>query len=198
MKTQSSNLFLIAIGTIMIMIGVFRTYPISINKQFLWGNLPPVIVLICMVVITLRVGGMKFVMAGIDGTTKTTSSFLLTLITLMPLVAFGSVVAHHFEHSIAEALRGKAGFFWAIVSAFTAPGGNSLAGIVNRLWVTQRDLHPTLLYFMCVVPLISFTIFIIRKLGLNADIANAMYKTNWIIAITLAPVFWIYQKFFFK
>jgi len=199
MKTQSVvNYALIITGTLLVMIGLFRASPVTVNKSFLWSNIPPIIALVVMIAMAWYVGGMKAIVAGVEGTTRTTSTFMITLVSLMPLIAFGSVVAHHFEKPIAEALSGKTGFLWTIISAFTAPGGNTFSGIVNKLWAEHRELHPQLLYFMSVVPLVSFTIFVIRRLGLSAEIAITMYKVNWAIALLLAPVFWIYQRFFFK
>jgi len=195
MKTGIQNLTLILSGLTILTVGLYRSFPPKINVGFLWNTLPTIVAFVMIVGMAIAVGGWKFLYAGIDGTMATASNFLIIIALLMPIIGFSVPLAHHFEHTIGEALRGPIGYVWGIAASFGVPGGNTLAGIISKLWQTQHHLRPLLLYIMTATPLISFTIFFIRKLGLGEEIALQMYKTNWIVAIGLAPMFWLFGKF---
>ena len=68
-----------------------------------------------------------------------------------------------------------------------------MSRFVKKLW-ENRELRPMLLYFLTASPLISMAIYFIRSLGLDEEIAWAMYRVNFGLAVVLAPCFWIGGK----
>ncbi len=194
MKTSGLNLCLILVGLALMMIGLYRTFPLKFDVRFLWGSGPMIIAFVVVIVLAAWTGGMKYLLAGFDGTIATSSSFMLTLVLLMPIIGFSAPVAHHFETAIGNALEGPFGYLWAIIASFLTPSSNAMSGVVGRIWVTNPNVRPVLLYFLNISALTSLTIFFIRQLGLGTEIAWQMYKTNWVSAIFMAPCFWVSAK----
>ncbi|HSX24560.1 MAG TPA: hypothetical protein VLG69_01185 [Candidatus Andersenbacteria bacterium] len=198
MKTSGINIALMVFGTICIGIGAFRAVPIKLDNKFWWQTGPLAVALIVIYFLSAWTGGTKFLKAGVDGTTAVTSSFLILLVLLMPVIGFSGPLAKYYESTIAGALESKFGYVWAMICAFISPGGNAFSGVIANLWPDKPALRPLLLYFLTVVPLTSFTIFYIRCLGLGEEIGAEMYRVNWFVAVWLAPLFWAYGKWFYR
>jgi hypothetical protein len=194
MKTSFVDVSLIAGGLILLATGLWRAFPLKISTQFVWNTLPMLVVFVVCVVWIVSIGGTELLGKGMDVTLATSSSFLLTIALLMPLIGFGTIIAKHYEIGIARALTGPFGYPCAIASSFLSPSGNALSGVVVKMW-DKRELRPLLLYFLTVVPLVSVTIFYVRQLGLGIEITKMMYRVNWIVAVGLWPCFWIWGKF---
>ncbi len=192
------NIALMIIGTTFIGIGAFRAFPQKFDNKFWWQTGPLLVAFVVIISLSAATGGIKFLKAGIDGTTAVTSSFLILLTLLMPVIGFSGPLAKYYESTIAGALESKLGYVWALVCAFISPGGNAFSGMIANLWPDKPALRPLLLYFLTVVPSISFTIYYIRCLGLGEEIGAEMYRVNWFIALWLIPCFVIYGKWFYR
>jgi len=189
---------LVVVGLILVMIGVYRSYPPKFDSRFWWNVGPMSTALVAIVGASWHFGGLKFLAASLDKTMETASGFLPILVLLMPLIGFSGPLTHYLERDIIHNLMGPLGYLWALLAGFFSPGGSSLGGVVAHLWRVKHELRPVLLYLLTVTPLNSLTIFYIRRLGLGDDIASEMYRVNWAIAIGLMPFFWAYGRFFYR
>jgi hypothetical protein len=197
MKTSLFDLGLIISGLTLLTTGLLRAFPIKVNTAFLWNTAPMVVAFLIMTTMIIKIGGLQLAGKALDASINTASSFLITMVLLMPIIGMGMLIARHYEAGIARALESAFGYPIALVSSFVSPSGSALSGLVVKMW-DRRHLRPLLLYFMTVVPLISLTIFYIRQLGLGTEITKAMYRTNWIVAVGLWPCFWIWGRFFYR
>ena len=189
------NLILIVAGLIAVFTGVYRAFPVKLGMRFfLNGGGPLFIILIGFIVLTYKIGGiMKVQDEGLSSTLKISAQFLPMLVLLLPVIGFGSVIAHHFKESL-EGIMTNHGFLESFVAAFITPGSNSVAKFVETLWRTP-SFRPQLLYFLTATPLVSWQIFLIRQMGFGWEIAATMYKVNFAVAIGLIPVFFLWSKF---
>jgi hypothetical protein len=195
---MKTTLFLILAGLVLLTAGLYRAFPPKINTQFLWNNIPSALVLVLMGIALWKINDPQLIKAGTNATLRTSSAFLITLVTLMPLIGFGTVLAHHYQSHLADIVLGPFRYLWVMLSAFGVPGGSAASGPISQMWISHPESRPVLLYFLSSTPLICFTIYMVRKLGLPEDISWAMYKVNWTLAICQMPCFWIYEKFFYK
>ncbi len=206
MKTTALPLGCIIIGTILIFMGIWSIFPPKIidhvkhrmDEQFFWLNVPIAIMLLIIIGITFWTGGISAAKAGVDATVATTSAFGLMLVILMPVMGFSVPVFKHFETIIIRALEGPLGYGWAFLTAFVVPGGNTMSNIVKSIWTEKPNLRPVVLYCLTMTPLIGWTIYFVRSLGLGREISREMYRINWYAAMWLTPFFMIWAKFFFK
>ena len=195
-KINPFNATLIVVGLIMLCIGLFRTFPVKLDVKFAKANVPYFAALLVIIFVTCQTMGTSGIVKGVNSTLAVSSGFLIMLLVLMPLIGFGGGLAEYFQKYIVEAIKGPLGYFWGIVTGFAAPGGNSLSGALNTLWNSSPELRPRVIFMLSTVPLTSFSIYMIRALGLNAEVAWEMYKVNWGITVFLIlPAFIAYEKF---
>ena len=190
---MKTNVMLIISGIILTTIGVYRAYPVAIDKKFLWNTLPITaffLVLICWAFIA---GGTRLVTDGMNKSLITTTSFLPLLIILPLVMGFGISIALNYSNEIRVLLNGKFGMVWGLFVATLSPTSNAFAGFVKEMWI-YPELRPKLLYFLTAVPLMSINILIIRQMGLGLEITKAMYKCNVLLAVTLLVPFWIWGR----
>jgi hypothetical protein len=135
---------------------------------------------------------------GIDGSMDIFSKFFFTVFLLMPLIGFSMALTPAIQDKVIWLLKGWTGWVAVVPLSFVSPGGSGFSGIIMHMWYAARELRPLMLYFMTVTPLIAFTIFQIRSLGLGPEIAKKMYLLNWASAVWLLPMFLLYKRFIFK
>ncbi len=208
-----NNMMLVLIGLALIATGLFRQHPIKIDKPFLWNTVPMAAMFLLVIwaayvfnktpVSIMKEGKMVIdtrtaFERGVAGSMKTSSQFFFTIAILMPLIGFSTALTPIFQAKIVKALEGWTGWVVVFPLAVISPGGSGFSGVVLHLWKVAKQLQPLMLYFLTVTPLIAYTIFQIRALGLGTEIANKMYLMNFVSAIWLMPLYLIYGKFFFK
>ncbi len=210
---KTTNVVLVLVGLACLALGLFRQFPIRIAGQFLWNVVPMtamlalVIVLACKynnVQATVMVAGKQVTYdgtaleRGVTETMRTASSFWFTIVLLIPLIGFSTAITPIFQNQISKMLAGWHGWLYSIPLAFSSAGGSGWAGPIKHMWHAVRSSQPLLLYILNITPLVGFTIFQIRILGLGPEIANRMYLMGFVSAIWLIPMFLIYKFFFFK
>ncbi len=187
------NLCLVVGGLLMMGIGAYRSYPLKIGVPFALLNGGPFAMLVIFIGMASWAGGMPYAVRGVQGAVQVTASYLPMMVMLFPLISFGEVVATHYHEPLSKALSGTFGYFGTFAAAFLLPGGNTASGFVKKAWADPL-IRPQLLYFLTVSPLVSWNIFLIRQMGLGAGIASAMYKTNFAVALAIAPFFWAWSR----
>ena len=141
----------------------------------------------------LLIGGVPALEKGTRMTMNLTSQYMPLFLTIIPTMAFGSIVANEYGGFFQNLLSGRFGFVGAFLAAFFSPTSSAFAGFVKEYWA-NKELRTVLLYFLTVTPLVSYNLFIIRQMGLGAEIAATMYKVNFISAVWLLPFFWAWNK----
>ncbi|MEI6396754.1 MAG: hypothetical protein WCO48_01635 [Candidatus Taylorbacteria bacterium] len=211
---KPTNIVLVLIGLACIAVGLFRQYPIRISSsQFLWNVVPMaamLVLVICLaykyndVPVSVLINGKSIPYSGtalgrgLNETMRIASSFWFTIVLLMPLIGFSTAITPVFQEQITKMLTGWQGWFCSIPLAFTSAGGSGWIGPIRHMWFAVKQSQPLLLYILNITPLVGFTIFQIRILGLGPEIANKMYIMGFASAIWLIPMFLIYKIFFFK
>lgn len=184
------NLFMVVTGLSLLCLGIYRIVPLRFNRAFMLANGPIIFLFLVALVTVLCLGKLG---DGLRSTIGVTASFLPLMITLFPLMGLSAVIASRYEDGLTSMLAGNFGYPGTLLAASVTPGGNSVAKFVETLW-QNPSLRWKLLFFLSVVPLVSFHIFLIRQMGFSTEIAWAMYRCNIIIAVVLVPVFWLMEK----
>lgn len=188
------NLLLIVIGTILLMVGLYRLCPIQIDKRFLWSNGPIFLAIFILVIWGLIVGGPAYFRIGVWDSLWMTASYLPMLIGIMLVMGFSIVITKHHEAVFGEMITGKFGLAGVFGASMLSPTSSAFAKFVEIMWNTPGT-RVQLLYLLTAAPLISINLFFVRQIGLGPEIALVMYKTNFAVAAGLLPIFWIWSKF---
>ncbi len=148
-----------------------------------------------LIVASLALGGRKMLTEGLWHSVNVHAAYFPMLLFLMPVIGLSIPVTRHFTELITETLSSPMGYLYAFLSAFFAPPGNGFAGAISSMW-SNKALHPILLYFLTVVPLLSYPLYQLRMIGLGSEIGWRMYRIDIWVALWLIPFFWVYGKFF--
>jgi len=212
-KNVNINIVLVLVGLVCVALGLFKQYPVKWDDRFKWNVIPMAAMLVLVIglaykyndiPVSIMVKGKMVpwdgtaIERGVNETIKIGSSFWFTIVLLMPLIGFSTSITPVFQSQISKMLDGWIGWVCSIPLAFSSAGGSGWAGPIKHMWVVAKHSRPLLLYILNITPLVGFTIFQIRILGLGPEIANRMYVMGFASAIWLIPMFLIYKFFFFK
>jgi hypothetical protein len=191
------NMALIVIGLAAFAAGLYRIAPLSLERKALTGFLiqtvPLGVAFLAVIIWTRAVGGGAAMERGFIGTLRITSGYLPTMLFLFPVMAFGAVLAGHYQADIDRMLAGAWGYVGTLFAAFVVPTSNAVAGPIKACWDNPSS-RPLLLYFLTSAALVCWPIFFCRTIGLSWDIGLQMYKANWVVAIAIMPGFWMWGR----
>jgi hypothetical protein len=191
---MKTNLILIGIGVSFILLGVYRACPLKIIGIGSWViTLSMPVCIVIFVLWALSIGGTPALVKGTEKSLQMTSLYLPLLLTFIPVMALGTVIATYYANFFHDVIGGRFGFIGAFLAGSISPTSNAFYGFVQEYW-TKPELRAVLLYFLTVTPLLSYNMFIMRQMGLGDEIAIAMYKANALSALWLMPFFWAYGK----
>lgn len=194
---MKTNMALVAVGFVLFTVGIYRLAPISLERKVLTGfliqSVPLCLALLVVLIWTYKVGGGATLVKGLIGTFRVTSAFLPTIFFLFPVMAFGAVLASHYQAEINHMLEGAWGFAGTLFAAFVVPTANAVAGPIKICWSIPSH-RPLILYFLTSAALVCWPVFFFRALGLTWEIGMQMYKVNWIVAVVILPGFWMWSR----
>lgn len=194
---MKTNLMLFFGGVFLALVGLYRIFPIKLRGPALFPlivqTLPLGLAFVIALVWTFRIGGLNELEKGFLGSFRVTASFFPVIALLFPLIAFGGVIASHYQSNINAMLMGKSGPIGTLIAAFVVPTTNAVAEPVKMCW-ENPSFRPLLLYFLNASSLVCWPILFFRILGLTPEIGVKMYLTNWVVAISLLLPFWLWSR----
>lgn len=180
------NLSLIGLGVLLLAIGLYRTIPIKIDKNFLWQNVPLIIMLLIGSIFMYQRMTEKSMTQWAMSTIGIAGRFLPLIILLCTAMALGGVLTTLYEKRIEEFLL-KHNALAPFLSALIVPTPSTMIPIVEKHWHHEL-LKTNSLWFLQTASLMSIPLFMLRQMGFkNNEISIKMYIAGFLISVLSFP-----------
>ncbi|MES2315082.1 MAG: hypothetical protein V4524_04080 [Patescibacteria group bacterium] len=189
-----TNLMLIIVGTAIMALGLYRTFPLKFNRTFMILNGPLAIMLIIGLIIVYREHDSSLFGKWSARTAMAAGGFLPLMILLCMVMAIGVIISQVHQTGI-QTFLARHPVIGPFVAALITPTSNSLVPIVETAWKSP-ELQPMCLYYLIASVQMSVPLFALRSFGFSegSPIPMKMYAMGFIVSIfmlvLMKPIFW--------
>jgi hypothetical protein len=177
------NVSLVIIGTFILALGLYRMFPLQLNRSFMFLNGPLALMLIAGFVLIYREHDVALFEKWGMRTAVTAGGFLPLMVLLCAVMAAGGVISHIHEADIQSFLI-RHPVIGPFVAALITPTSNSLVPVVETAWKSPA-LQPMCLYYLLASVQMSIPLFALRSFGFSAGsaIPIQMYAMGFIVSV---------------
>jgi hypothetical protein len=195
---NTTNLMIVIAGTLILAFGLYRMFPLRVNRPFLIMNGPLAIMLIVgFGILAWRHNATSFLKWG-EKAAILGGTFLPLMVLLTLVMAIGGIITGIHETAIQSFLL-KHRVVGPFVAAFITPTSNALIPVVESAW-KSRDLQPMCLFYLLASVQVSMPLFALRQIGFppGSDVPGKMYAMGVVVTILMLvlmhPAFWLAEK----
>lgn len=181
-----TNLVLIIVGLIILATGLFRTFPLRLKPALTMNGALLFFLAVGIIFFFLRRDASSYKMWAFS-TVGFAANFLTLMFFLTLLMGLCTVLVKMYFLEMSDFLL-KHPFWTPLVSCFVSATPNSLAPVITTMW-PNPSLHGMFLFYLQGASLMSFPLFMMRKLGFNSsEICWKMYITGCLMSLICLPL----------